>query len=441
MKRCAGSRQSPAGRAARSRPPTRSLAASLPRRCGEATVPGPHGAASRSRSTRARSATVRGESFADVLRGARLPARAGALLSDGPAAPLEPRASSRSCSASARSPPTASQRPFGYREHARRCYERRCRPSRTRGSTRTRKASTRASPTCAPARPSIGSPARQPRRGLPEDSLLVVLTFYTMLSNNDSYERGQGVMHATLPPALYDVPDAVDVALRSPRARRDAGRSDRRLRAAADSGPRRRRPARASARRARPRPRVEPPLLGPASNQWAVDATRGAAAARIVANDPHLSLRLPNIFYRVELEWPDHALRGVSIPGLPGVLIGASDDCRVGRDRQQRRPERLGRRRASIRAIPAATGHRTAPSRSTMRVAEIAVAGRASERIETRSHALGSRRGGGLARPAARAARDVARAAGARSRHRGPRSRDRRRERERDSSRAGPDRR
>ena len=31
-----------------------------------------------------------------------------------------------------------------------------------------------------------------------------MLTFYTMLSNNESYERAQGVMHAVLPPALYD---------------------------------------------------------------------------------------------------------------------------------------------------------------------------------------------------------------------------------------------
>src|SRR5262249_22167721 len=39
---------------------------------------------------------------------------------------------------------------------------------------------------------------------------------------------------------------------------------------------------------------------------------------------PHLELRLPNIFYRTELEWPDGAVRGVSIPGVPGVLLGAT---------------------------------------------------------------------------------------------------------------------
>ena len=36
-----------------------------------------------------------------------------------------------------------------------------------------------------------------------EDTLLVVLGFYTRLSNNDVYERPQGVLHAALPEALY----------------------------------------------------------------------------------------------------------------------------------------------------------------------------------------------------------------------------------------------
>jgi penicillin amidase len=170
----------------------------------------------------------------------------------------------------------------------------------------------------------------KPRPWLPEDTLLVVLTFYTMLSNNESYERGQGVMHEVLPEPLYEFltpstsrfdrpvlgaspndptggyvplpipgPDVVDL---------------RKRRAPPSGGPL----------------RVEPPLLGPASNSWAIDATRGADGRAIVANDPHLSLRLPNIFYRIELEWSGRTLRGASIPGLPGVLIGASQDVAWG---------------------------------------------------------------------------------------------------------------
>src|SRR5262245_13888608 len=37
-----------------------------------------------------------------------------------------------------------------------------------------------------------------------EDSLLVVYSVYTMLSNNESYERGQAAMYAALPESVYE---------------------------------------------------------------------------------------------------------------------------------------------------------------------------------------------------------------------------------------------
>jgi penicillin amidase len=73
-----------------------------------------------------------------------------------------------------------------------------------------------------------------------------------------------------------------------------------------------------------PARRVAPPLLVPASNQWALSAQRGTRGGALLANDPHRELRLPNLFYRTELQWPDGAVRGVSIPGVPGVLLGAT---------------------------------------------------------------------------------------------------------------------
>ncbi len=169
----------------------------------------------------------------------------------------------------------------------------------------------------------LGAP---PEPWAPEDSLLVVYALYTMLSNNEAYELPQGVMRATLPAPLYD--------FLTP----SASRFDRPLVSAASgaSDPTggylplpipdastidlRTRPTRPA-----PLPRVEPPLLGPASNQWALDPSRSVTGDALLANDPHLQLRVPNIFYRAELYWPEHAVRGASIPGLPGVLIGASD--------------------------------------------------------------------------------------------------------------------
>lgn len=158
-----------------------------------------------------------------------------------------------------------------------------------------------------------------------EDSVLAVFAFYTMLSNNEAYERGQDVMYTLLPSALYefltpstsrfDRPlgvDANDDVTGGYVPAPVPPPSVVNLRDSAAPAP-------------GATPRVRPPLLGAASNQWAVRAGRGAAGRALLANDPHLELRIPNVFYRSELEWSGGAVRGVGIPGLPGILLGASD--------------------------------------------------------------------------------------------------------------------
>jgi len=151
-----------------------------------------------------------------------------------------------------------------------------------------------------------------------EDSLLVVYAFYTMLSNNEAYERPQAVMEATLPPDVY--------AFLAP----STARFDRPLFAAPDdpTGGYRPQPIPASAVTG-PAPDVPhrvvlSPPAGGASNQWAVGAARSAGGVAIVANDPHLGLRLPNVFHRAELHFGERVLRGVGIPGVPGIVIGAT---------------------------------------------------------------------------------------------------------------------
>jgi penicillin amidase len=59
-----------------------------------------------------------------------------------------------------------------------------------------------------------------------------------------------------------------------------------------------------------------------ASNSWAVDGTRSAGGKPLMANDPHLSLTLPSIWYQVDLESPGYRVSGVTIPGAPVVEIG-----------------------------------------------------------------------------------------------------------------------
>ena len=42
----------------------------------------------------------------------------------------------------------------------------------------------------------------------------------------------------------------------------------------------------------------------------------------MLAGDPHLPQTLPSVWYQVALAAPGYTVSGVSVPGLPGVLIG-----------------------------------------------------------------------------------------------------------------------
>ncbi|MBI5515638.1 MAG: penicillin acylase family protein [Deltaproteobacteria bacterium] len=65
------------------------------------------------------------------------------------------------------------------------------------------------------------------------------------------------------------------------------------------------------------------------SNNWVVAPTASANGHAMIANDPHLALRSPPVFYGVHLEVTDGPDRvnvaGVTFPGVPGVVIGFND--------------------------------------------------------------------------------------------------------------------
>lgn len=64
---------------------------------------------------------------------------------------------------------------------------------------------------------------------------------------------------------------------------------------------------------------------GIGSNNWAVDGTKSADHHAILANDPHLTLSLPSIWYQIQLNAPGMNVYGVSLPGAPGVIIGFNE--------------------------------------------------------------------------------------------------------------------
>ncbi|NLN10971.1 MAG: penicillin acylase family protein [Acidobacteria bacterium] len=58
------------------------------------------------------------------------------------------------------------------------------------------------------------------------------------------------------------------------------------------------------------------------SNNWALGGEWSESGAPLVANDPHLALRLPGVWYQAHLRAPDYEVAGMTLPGTPGVVIG-----------------------------------------------------------------------------------------------------------------------
>lgn len=66
------------------------------------------------------------------------------------------------------------------------------------------------------------------------------------------------------------------------------------------------------------------------SNNWAVSGKKTRSGAPILANDPHLGLNLPSIWYENQLTTPDMSVYGVSLPGAPAVIIGFNENIAWG---------------------------------------------------------------------------------------------------------------
>ena len=61
---------------------------------------------------------------------------------------------------------------------------------------------------------------------------------------------------------------------------------------------------------------------GLGSNNWVVDGTKSATGKPLLANDPHLGIRMPAIWYEIGLRGGGLDVIGFSFPGDPGVVIG-----------------------------------------------------------------------------------------------------------------------
>ena len=77
-----------------------------------------------------------------------------------------------------------------------------------------------------------------------------------------------------------------------------------------------------------------PPIVLPAitaSNNWAVAASRSATGTVLECHDPHLECnRLPAVWYEVVLLTPDDYHVGITMPGVPGVIMGRTREISAG---------------------------------------------------------------------------------------------------------------
>lgn len=66
------------------------------------------------------------------------------------------------------------------------------------------------------------------------------------------------------------------------------------------------------------------------SNNWAVSGQKTATGLPMLANDPHLQLNLPSIWFQVQLVSPEVNVYGASLPGAPSVISGFNQNVAWG---------------------------------------------------------------------------------------------------------------
>ncbi len=75
-------------------------------------------------------------------------------------------------------------------------------------------------------------------------------------------------------------------------------------------------------------PEMDPYNVG--SNNWALGKGKSKSGKTMLANDPHLTLSLPSVWFQVQIHTPETNAYGVSLPGTPGIIIGFNENIAWG---------------------------------------------------------------------------------------------------------------
>jgi penicillin amidase len=66
-------------------------------------------------------------------------------------------------------------------------------------------------------------------------------------------------------------------------------------------------------------------IEGVGSNNWVLNGSRTTTGKPLLANDPHLKLSAPALWYFARLEAPGFKVAGATLPGLPSVVLGQNE--------------------------------------------------------------------------------------------------------------------
>jgi penicillin amidase len=70
---------------------------------------------------------------------------------------------------------------------------------------------------------------------------------------------------------------------------------------------------------------IREPNLVPGSNDWVVNGEHTVTGRPMLSNDMHLQHQMPNLWYEAHLHAGDYDVAGVTLPGLPFVIVGHNE--------------------------------------------------------------------------------------------------------------------
>jgi penicillin G amidase len=173
----------------------------------------------------------------------------------------------------------------------------------------------------------------------PEDSMLVVLSMFLTLQDEDgAYESSLTTMREVLPPEMFDLMAPAGTEWDAPvvglpfEVPPVPGPEIYNLRQTRKGKPEIELPSRSDVARRMDRTpwETEDDDVALGSNNWAVNGRLTRDGAALVANDMHLAIRVPNTWYRARFEWTDattgdtHTLVGTTLPGVPSLVTGSN---------------------------------------------------------------------------------------------------------------------